>query len=110
MSATSLSRKPRPHGGANDTVAYPFFADAPGLSFFFRKRVLPKGAGIGLHQHDKDEVYYVISGRGTYTLDGRSYEVSPGNAMLTRPGSTHAIRQEGEAELILLITYGKPPQ
>jgi lysophospholipase L1-like esterase/quercetin dioxygenase-like cupin family protein len=102
--------QPAPHGGANDTVAYPFFADAPGLSFFFRKRVLSKGSGIGLHQHDKDEVYYVISGRGTYTLDGKSYEVGAGSAMLTRPGSTHAIQQEGEAELVLLITYGKPPQ
>ncbi len=46
------------------TTAYPFFADAPGLSFFFRKRVLHKGAGIGLHQHDKDEIYYVVSGTG----------------------------------------------
>ena len=99
--------QPGPHGGAGDTTAYPFFKDEPGMSFEFRKRVLHAGAGIGFHQHDKDEIYYVISGRGVYTLDGRDYDAGPGNAMLTRPGSTHAIRQTGEEDLVLLITYRK---
>ncbi len=99
--------QPGPHGGTGKTTAYPFFKDAPGMSFEFRKRVLPAGAGIGFHQHDKDEIYYVISGNGIYTLDGEDYAVTAGNAMLTRPGSTHAIRQTGEADLVLLITYRK---
>ena len=98
-----------PHGGAGKTTASPFFKDAPDMSFEFRKRVLHAGAGIGFHQHDKDEIYYVISGTGIYTLDGKDYAVSAGNAMLTRPGSTHAIRQTGDADLILLITYPKKP-
>lgn len=42
--------------------------------------------------------------RGIYSLDGKDYEVGPGNAMLTRPGSTHGIRQAGEEDLVLLIT------
>ena len=70
-----------------------------------RKRVLHKGAGIGLHLHDKDEVYYVISGRGLYLLDGKAHEVGPGDAMLTRPGSTHGIQQRGDEDLVLLIAY-----
>ena len=96
-----------PHGGAGATTAYPFFRDAAALGFEFRKRVLHKGAGIGLHQHHKDEIYYVLSGRGTYVLDGKAYEVQAGDAMLTRTGSTHAIRQAGEEDLQLLIMYGK---
>ena len=99
--------QPGPHGGAGSTTAYPFFADAPGLSFFFRKRVLHKGAGIGLHQHDKDEVYYVVSGRGHYIVDGGIREVGPGDAMLTRPGSTHALLQEGDEDLVILLAYPK---
>ena len=94
-----------PHGGAGSTVAFPFFADAPGLGFSFRKRVLGKGAGIGLHQHHKDEVYYVVGGSGIYELDGTTRRVQAGDAMLTRPGSTHAIRQDGDADLVLLIAY-----
>ncbi len=54
-----------------------------------------------------DEIYYVIGGQGIYTLDGKEYAVGPGNAMLTRPGSTHAIRQTGDADLVLLIAYRK---
>lgn len=96
-----------PHGGAGSTTAYPFFADAPALGFQFRKRVLHRGAGIGLHQHHKDEIYYVLSGRGRYLLDGKVHEVVAGDAMLTRPGSTHAIAQSGEDDLVLLILYAK---
>lgn len=99
--------QPGPHGGAGTTTAYPFFRDAPTLGFEFRKRVLHKGAGIGLHQHHKDEIYYVLSGRGVYELDGVAQAVQAGDAMLTRPGSTHAIRQDGDEDLVLLIMYGK---
>jgi lysophospholipase L1-like esterase/quercetin dioxygenase-like cupin family protein len=100
-------QQPGPHGGAGSTTAYPFFADAPGLSFFFRKRVLHKGAGIGLHQHDKDEVYYVVSGQGRYIVDGTLRDVGPGDAMLTRPGSTHALMQAGDDDLVILLAYPK---
>jgi len=98
-------QQPGPHGGPGTTTAYPLFADAPGLAFVMRKRVLHKGAGIGLHQHHKDEIYYVLSGRGRYVLDGKVHEVAAGDAMLTRPGSTHAIEQVGEEDLVLLIAY-----
>lgn len=100
-------QQPGPHGGAGLTTAYPFFRDAPALGFEFRKRVLHRGAGIGLHQHHKDEIYYVLSGRGMYELDGTVQEVRAGDAMLTRPGSTHGIRQDGEEDLVLLIMYAR---
>ena len=100
-------QQPGPHGGAGTTTAYPFFADAPGLSFFFRKRVLHKGAGIGMHQHDKDEVYYVVSGKGRYIMDGTIRDVGPGDAMLTRTGSTHSLMQDGAEDLVILLAYPK---
>ncbi|HQX94438.1 MAG TPA: cupin domain-containing protein, partial [Thermomonas sp.] len=78
-----------------------------GLSFFFRKRVLHKGAGIGLHQHDKDEVYYVVSGTGRYIVDGSIRDVGPGDAMLTRTGSTHSLMQDGDEDLVILLAYPK---
>lgn len=102
-------QQPGPHGGAGNTTAYPLFADAAGLPFVMRKRVLHPGAGIGLHPQHKDEIYYVVSGHGLYTLDGHLHEVGPGHAMLTRPGSTHAIRQTGDEDLVLLIAYPAMP-
>jgi len=97
--------QPGPHGGAGPTVAYSFFADQPGLAFVLRKRVLQPGAGIGLHQHHKDEIYYVVSGHGLYALDGTQHEVGPGDALLTRAGSTHALQQAGTEPLVILLSY-----
>ena len=102
--------QPGPHGGAGSTTAYPFFADAPGMPFQFRKRALHKGAGIGLHQHNHDEIYYVVSGHGRYVLDGKVHDVGPGDAMLTRPGSTHSLQQVGDEDLVILITYLATPK
>ncbi len=71
--------------------------------------MLHKGAGIGLHLHDKDEVYYVVSGKGRYILDGSIRDVGPGDAMLTRAGSTHALQQAGDDDLVILLAYPKKP-
>ncbi|KIP87737.1 rhamnogalacturonan acetylesterase [Stenotrophomonas maltophilia] len=94
-----------PHGGAGPTTAYPFFADAEGLPFVLRKRVLHKGAGIGLHPQHKDEIYYIVSGEGSYVLDGKQFDVRPGHALLTRTGSRHALQQRGEEDLVVLLAY-----
>lgn len=103
--AIVLCMQPGPHGGPGETVAYPMFADAKDMPFQFRRRVLRKGAGIGLHPHDHDEIYYVLAGRGRYFLDGREHAVAAGDALLTRAGSTHGILQDGDADLELLIVY-----
>ncbi len=102
--------QPGPHGGDGLTVASPFFRDAPDLGFVFRQRVLQEGASIGLHAHGQDEIYYVLSGQGELTLDGRAHQVVPGMAMLTREGSSHSIRQVGTEALTLLVMYGKKPK
>ncbi|MEG2802811.1 GDSL-type esterase/lipase family protein [Stenotrophomonas sp.] len=96
--------QPGPHGGAGPTTAYPFFAE-DGLPFVLRKRVLHKGAGIGLHPQHKDEIYYIVSGRGSYVLDGTRHDVAAGDALLTRAGSRHALQQVGEDDLVVLLAY-----
>jgi mannose-6-phosphate isomerase-like protein (cupin superfamily) len=97
--------QPGPHDGTGMTTAYPFFSDLQDLKFFFRKRALHKGASIGLHRQAEDEIYYVLSGMGELTLDGTIIPVGPGTAMLTRPGSSHTLRQTGEGDLVILISY-----
>ncbi|HSX58734.1 MAG TPA: cupin domain-containing protein [Tahibacter sp.] len=97
--------QPSPHGGGGSTIAYPLFADVADLDIVLRRRVLPPGAGIGLHRHTHDEIYYVLSGRGRYVLDGVTHDVGPGDALLTRTGSSHALFQTGEADLVILINY-----
>lgn len=100
-------QQPGPHEGKGITTAHPFFEDAQGFDIVFRQRALHPGATIGEHRNDKDEIYYVLSGRGRYILDGVLHDVSAGDALLTRTGSTHSIHQTGDEDLVLLIVYLK---
>lgn len=98
-------RETGPHDGGGATTAYPFFTDARGLALVFRKRALHRGSAIGYHRNDADEIYYVLSGHGELTVDGVRHEVGPGTAILTRPGSSHGLRQVGTEDLVILINY-----
>ena len=97
--------EPGTHKGGGETVGYSFFAQAPGLKMVFRKRALKPGSAIGYHEQKEDEIYYVISGRGVMTVDGKSFDMTPGTAVLTRPGSSHGLKQTGNEDLVILINY-----
>lgn len=102
--------EPGPHSGGGQTVGYSFFEKTPRLGLIFRKRALKPGAGIGYHQQTEDEIYYVLSGHGTMTADGKSFDVGPGTAVLTRTGSSHGLKQTGTEDLVILINYEQKTQ
>jgi quercetin dioxygenase-like cupin family protein len=102
--------EPGTHGGGGMSTGYNFFGKAPGLTTVFRKRALHPGAGIGYHEHRDDEIYYVLSGKGEYTLDGVKHVVGPGDALLTRAGSSHGMKVLGDRDLVLIITYQQKPR
>ena len=109
--ATVATAEPGPHSGGGQTTAYSFFKTTPGLKLVFRKRALKPGSAIGYHEQTEDEIYYVLSGRGQMTLDGKTVEVGPGTAILTRTGSSHGLKQVGTDDLVILINYEQaPPQ
>lgn len=97
--------EPGTHNGGGETVGYSFFASTPNMHLVFRKRALKPGSGIGYHEQTEDEIYYVLSGRGIMTLDGKEVEVGPGTAILTRTGSSHGLKQTGAEDLVILINY-----
>ena len=101
-------QEPGTHNGGGTTTGYSFFAKAPTPALIFRKRALHPGSAIGPHKQDVDEVYYVLSGTGDLTLDGEMHRVGPGTAILTRPGSTHSLKQTGSDDLVIIIAY--PPE
>lgn len=103
--AEVAKNEPGTHKGGGETIGYSFFAKAPGLKMVFRKRALKAGSGIGYHEQKEDEIYYVLSGRGVMTIDGKSFGVTPGTAVLTRPGSSHGLKQSGDEDLVILINY-----
>ena len=102
--------EPGPHAGGGQTTAYSFFKKAPGLNLVFRKRALKPGSAIGYHLQAEDEIYYVLSGRGSMTIDGKSFDVGAGDAILTRPGSSHGLKQVGAEDLVIMINYEQAPK
>jgi mannose-6-phosphate isomerase-like protein (cupin superfamily) len=102
--------EPGTHNGGGETVGYSFFGKVPNLKLVFRKRALKPGSGVGLHEQKEDEIYYVLSGRGSMTLDGKTVEITPGTAVLTRTGSSHSLKQVGSEDLVILINYEVEPK
>jgi mannose-6-phosphate isomerase-like protein (cupin superfamily) len=97
--------EPGTHKGGGETIGYSFFSKTPNLKLVFRKRAFKPGSAIGYHLQREDEIYYVLSGRGMMTIDGKEFEVGPGDAVLTRPGSSHGLKQIGKEDLVILINY-----
>lgn len=102
--------EPGPHNGGGLSTAYSFFNDVPGNKLAFRKRVLHPGAAIGYHLQEEDEVYYILSGTGDMKMNGKTFTVQQGDAVLTRPGSSHGLTQTGKDDLTILIVYEKKQQ
>jgi mannose-6-phosphate isomerase-like protein (cupin superfamily) len=99
--------EPGTHNGGGKTIGYNFFADAKGLKTVFRKRTLKPGSSIGYHLQKEDEIYYVISGNGKMKMNGETFAVKPGDAILTKPGSSHGIAPNPDNDLVILIVYEK---
>jgi len=97
--------EPGTHNGGGKTIGYSFFSRADSLKMTFRKRVLHPGSAIGYHLQKEDEVYYIVSGRGEMQMNGKSFPVKAGDAILTRPGSSHGLKQTGKSDLVVIITY-----
>lgn len=97
--------EPGTHNGGGNTIGYSFFSKADSTKLTFRKRVLHPGSAIGYHLQKEDEVYYIISGTGEMQMNGKTFPVKAGDAILTRPGSSHGLKQSGKDDLVIIITY-----
>ena len=100
-------KQPGPHDGGGNTTAYSFFSKATDCKLVFRKRVLHPGSSIGYHLQKEDEIYYIFSGNGEMKMNGETFSVKAGDAILTRPGNWHGLKQTGQEDLVILINYEK---
>jgi mannose-6-phosphate isomerase-like protein (cupin superfamily) len=95
-----------PHGAIGMSTAYRISDAAPQpRAMEFRKRVLHKGAAIGLHPISHDEVYYVLSGEGDVTSDGVTQRLKPGTAAYLYKDAVVGIKQVGRKPLTIIISY-----
>jgi mannose-6-phosphate isomerase-like protein (cupin superfamily) len=100
-----------PHGAIGMSTAYRISDIVPQpRTMEFRKRVLHKGAAIGLHPIAHDEIYYVLSGEGEVTSDGVTRRLRPGMAAYLYDGAVVGIKQIGRKPLSLIISYPVAPK
>ena len=55
---------------------------------------LPDPENFSMHAHDWMEIYYFISGKGTYLVEGTQYSIRPHDILILRPAETHRLSIE----------------
>lgn len=62
---------------------------------------LEPGASIGMHTHDtSSETIYVLSGRGTVSIDGAEESVEAGLCHYCPKGHAHSLMNSGDEDLL----------
>ncbi|HEX5839950.1 MAG TPA: cupin domain-containing protein [Anaerolineales bacterium] len=65
---------------------------------------LPPGTSIGYHTHGNDEeVYVILEGLGTMTIDGEAHEVGAGDVILNKPYRSHGLENTSDDILKILV-------
>ena len=67
------------------------------------------GVGIGLHDHTFEEAYFILSGEVEAVLDGRTYNLTPGDVVWTGVGCVHSFRNVGRQPVRWLETFAPQP-
>jgi mannose-6-phosphate isomerase-like protein (cupin superfamily) len=92
-------------GGAVRKVRRALGAQAFGCNYF----TLPPGVEGRGHAHEEDrqqEVYFVVRGSGTMTIDGEEIELKPGRFVRV-DGEAHRTPTAGD-EGLEFVTFGAP--
>lgn len=67
---------------------------------------LKPGAQHGLHSHPMEEVVLFLSGRGVVEIDGRRYDVAPGDSMCFPPHTPHStVNNDADEDLVFVATF-----
>jgi mannose-6-phosphate isomerase-like protein (cupin superfamily) len=70
---------------------------------------VPEGIDQGLHSHEEaEQVYIVVSGRGTMTVAGDTQEVGQGDLVLVPPATDHSISNSNSADLCCVSVQSPP--
>jgi quercetin dioxygenase-like cupin family protein len=63
------------------------------------------GSGPGPHRHPYDEVQFIFSGRGRWTVEGQEFEAGAGDILVIKAGEVHEFKCIGEESLVQLDVH-----
>ena len=72
-------------------------------------RIAPGGASLS-HVDTGRHAFYVLEGRGEFTLAGERWPLRPGCIVKVPPQVPHEMRNDGDEPLVLLALYDPPRQ
>ncbi len=94
------------HGGGGETWLKEL--GAPSMMFgvwdAFEYVVLPPGGTAGVHRHNHtEEIWLVVSGRNTLTVEDEQKEIGSGDVVLTSYHGAHGSHQVGDEPFVMLV-------
>ena len=92
------------HGGTGTLACHSLLDGWGSKQFaFMHSDIMPAGVSIGVHTHVcNEEIYYLISGKGILTYDGKEYEMNPGDISLCLIGHSHSFTATEDSRLIVV--------
>jgi mannose-6-phosphate isomerase-like protein (cupin superfamily) len=106
-----IVEKPREGAGEMDCRVAFQMGQAPASSAYqvVASQTLTPGSAIGYHLHaDNEELYVILSGKGTFLDEDRQErQVGPGDMTLTLKGQSHGLRNTGTEPLVFLAAIVK---
>ncbi len=103
---TLLHPAPRAHDGKGSIMFRRIWSnDSFKTNWYFVDHcVLPPDTSIGYHQHNTiEEVYYVISGEGLYTVNDHTVRAKPGDALPCRLQDSHGLYNDTNGDLEIMV-------
>jgi quercetin dioxygenase-like cupin family protein len=74
-------------------------------AFLFRGE---PGRGPGPHRHPYDEIQFIQSGRGRYTIEGQTFEAGAGDILVIKAGEVHGFTVIGDEPLVQIDIHVNP--
>jgi quercetin dioxygenase-like cupin family protein len=66
------------------------------------------GNGPGPHRHPYDEVQFVREGKGTWVVDGKTFEGKAGDIFVIKAGEVHEFKNTGDVPLVQVDVHLSP--
>jgi quercetin dioxygenase-like cupin family protein len=67
-----------------------------------------RGSGPGPHRHPYDEIQFIQSGRGRWTVNGEEFEGGAGDIFIIKAGEIHSFKNIGDEPLVQLDIHLSP--
>jgi quercetin dioxygenase-like cupin family protein len=67
--------------------------------------VIDPNGTVPLHNHEQEEVYYILKGKGEMNVEGETQVLEAVSAVYIPPNTSHALKNIGAEALHMLFVY-----